>query len=450
MDLKIDLIIKSVGFKKSSEKSGITLNKKFYPASRGINIYILFNLDYSDNPNNLDAIFKNYDTCANDETDNIIGLIKYALNSSAVYIIFLVDDEAYSLLNLNKIKDFSDNNNLDLIKIMKLNYRDGYYFIYDNKCKKLIYEKIEKVTLIKDLYLIDIGQNEISRKPTIYIVCTLDLHALFVEYIESIKEIINIIYLQLDNTKNYDYDSNDVYIFCQTIDNHHGKFEPISIEKSLINRQFNKFIINMEQMTIVKRNKLTQWHLDNNVKVIDYSIENIQLLQTVNPDSVINHIPYQFNPNEINKLKQYMNISKLFDVAYCGCMSPRRKKILNDLRDNGISVYEISAWGDHRDRSIPMCKILINIHFDDDYNIYESLRCDRWAFAKMPVVSEDSIYTELLDVKKYNLVQFYNYESLVTGVINTLNNLSDMIPTDENIAKVAEERKNILETIQFN
>jgi hypothetical protein len=100
MDLKIDLIIKSVGFKKSSEKSGITLNKKFYPASRGINIYILFNLDYSDNPNNLDAIFKNYDTCANDETDNIIGLIKYALNSSAVYIIFLVDDEAYSLLNL--------------------------------------------------------------------------------------------------------------------------------------------------------------------------------------------------------------------------------------------------------------------------------------------------------------------------------------------------------------
>ena len=48
------------------------------------------------------------------------------------------------------------------------------------------------------------------------------------------------------------------------------------------------------------------------------------------------------------------------------------------------------------------------------------MRCDRWAFATMPIVSEDSIYDELLDVKKYGLVTFCPYDELVTKIIQTL------------------------------
>lgn len=37
-----------------------------------------------------------------------------------------------------------------------------------------------------------------------------------------------------------------------------------------------------------------------------------------------------------------------------------------------------------------MSHILLNIHLQDEWKIYESIRCERWRFAGMKIVSETS------------------------------------------------------------
>lgn len=41
-----------------------------------------------------------------------------------------------------------------------------------------------------------------------------------------------------------------------------------------------------------------------------------------------------------------------------------------------------------RDKEIGKC---YNLHFGPEYNVYESIRCERWRFAGMPVYSEPCV-----------------------------------------------------------
>jgi hypothetical protein len=116
------------------------------------------------------------------------------------------------------------------------------------------------------------------------------------------------------------------------------------------------------------------------------------------------------------------------------------------LKEKGVNVFYVNnAWRDERDILIGKCKILVNIHYGDDYNVYESIRCDRWIFSGKVVVSESSQDQENLDI--YPLVEWAPYDKLVDKVIETLKNYDEIVKKrDEKlIDKIAENRKQFKE-----
>jgi hypothetical protein len=399
------VIIRSTGFGKPGPRSGVYHNETVHQSTRGINLYYIRNNEIE---------LRTYDTCVYDMTDDIINQISLFLASNCRYLIAIVDDEASSGLNTARIVESLPQ--LHLKHLTSLGYRDSYYFVYDNLLNKLINERISKTHSISNSY--EYNSGTLLTGPNVYLVCEANLYAIFYEYINSFRYKLDLIFLLLTDTNQYNYvdDPNEVYIFCQSVDNHFNSFAAPT--DSIANRKFNRLVINMEQMTITSRYEFMKWHIERLIPMIDYSLENMQITK----QSL--YLPYQYDEVEINKLKHfYDDTKKLYDVAFCGAMSYRRQAILNQLRNLGLRVFEIWGWYDERDIRIACCKVLINIHYDTNYGIYESIRCDRWAFAGMPVISENSIHNELLDVKKYNVVMFYEFDDLAEATNYCVKNL---------------------------
>jgi hypothetical protein len=140
--------------------------------------------------------------------------------------------------------------------------------------------------------------------------------------------------------------------------------------------------INTEQLTFPI--KLAEYNLYaiNGVEVYDYSIENIKL------SGKGTYLPYTEIPEETAKLKQFLKQSKLYDFAVIGTPSTDRHNAIQKIINRGYTVYHIRGWGDTRDQEVGKCKYLLNLHYNPDYQIYESIRCERWRFAGMPIYSE--------------------------------------------------------------
>lgn len=192
----------------------------------------------------------------------------------------------------------------------------------------------------------------------------------------------------------------DTHIFCQRI------------PQAWIGAA-NAICFNTEQLT---RKKWLDYLIGlrrKGVRLIDYSPENMAILKAATPEiaSEISYEPYRYNPIETDKLKHLIkNTPKAYDFAFFGALSPYRLSILNRLSLFKINI--INKWGDERDKEIAKCKILLNIHYNQEYNVYESFRCDRWAFAGLPVLSEQSIKYDLLECHKNGSVKFVSYINL--------------------------------------
>jgi hypothetical protein len=139
------------------------------------------------------------------------------------------------------------------------------------------------------------------------------------------------------------------------------------------------------------------------------------------------YLPYPITPTENDRLKQLINTTpKIYDVCTCGFgpgTSYYRIYIVEQLRQRGVSVTNASGWGDSRDRIIATGKLLINIHYGPQYTIFEHLRCDRWLFAGMPVITQNSISDDELDVK--DLLVIRPYDQLVDTIVDYLNHYED-------------------------
>ena len=64
---------------------------------------------------------------------------------------------------------------------------------------------------------------------------------------------------------------------------------------------------------------------------------------------------------------------------------------------------------------INKCKIIINVHNFDAFNIFEHIRCDRLVFSNKIILSEFSLYQEDLDIKDYIIWEDYD------KIMNTAN-----------------------------
>ena len=191
----------------------------------------------------------------------------------------------------------------------------------------------------------------------IYLVCLEKDYKFFRDYINTIKEGLGINDVIIFDVMNYNYknDSEILYIFCHDIPN------------NLINKKFNKILLNTEQLTIKRFNIQTEQMLNGNIPVIDYSIENIMTLEkdssvkindmfhlsnnvhiekfnTYMKKKSIVYIPYQYLESEVELLKKYYNtIPKIYDVAFCGAVSDRRNHIISELQNKGVKIKIISA-----------------------------------------------------------------------------------------------------------
>lgn len=238
--------------------------------------------------------------------------------------------------------------------------------------------------------------------------CRSKVYCYFREYVESLLRGKDKVILFEDNEKVIIEDDNISNIFLSFI----PPYENIELNY-IHNNKINIFYLNTEQATRenVKHfilnnlsilNKFKEKYNDNvNIGIIDYSNQNIKLLQDMKfLDSYeMHYIPYQFNEKENNKLKTFLKSNKNTDVAYCGTDSQYRYDILNKIEKKNIGVNICTGFFDDRDSKISQSKVLINIHFEKSYNIYESIRCDRWIFAGHLVLSETTVDDKLIDLK---------------------------------------------------
>jgi hypothetical protein len=215
----------------------------------------------------------------------------------------------------------------------------------------------------------------------------------------------------------------------------------ISINKNIDNI---RYVINMEQNR-GSENQIKKWLADQKI-VLNYNTYHVNTIKDKNHY----YLPYQINLEEIDKLKRFGLTDKKYDVIICTVNSDKRSIIYNKLLEKGVKVYNIGGWEDRRDIEIAKGKILLNIHYNTHYKIYESLRCDRWLLSGMMVITENSIDDNELDVKDLLIIE--KYDNLVDKVIEVLLNYEKYYNNYESLLlKKKEEiilnRKNKLNTV---
>jgi len=169
-----------------------------------------------------------------------------------------------------------------------------------------------------------------------------------------------------------------------------------------------KIIYNIEQMTrqsMIEKNLHIMKRQDI-IEVWDYSISNYNILKNHNLN--VFHIPFKLTLEKILDYRNLQTLDKIYDVAFSGQMGPYRQTILDQLKARGLEVLILDGdYSLNRDVQIGKSKLLLNIHYDTTYKVFETIRCEPWLSSGFPVISEISLdddprainvsYTNLVD-----------------------------------------------------
>lgn len=263
--------------------------------------------------------------------------------------------------------------------------------------------------------------------------CDKSIEIYMIDFIKSLDS-IGLIY---DEKKEIN-DKNIIYIQ-----------NPPSIDKTII-------YCNTEQFTVKKYfnqfiNKLNDKRC-NNIYFMDYSYSNLEIINKLpqfkmNIDRInLFHLPYCYNPIEIDLLSElYKKTYKSYHVGLISVNSKRRMKISYALTLLGIKVNNINKFGIDREKEMAKCHILVNIHFADDYQVFEEIRCMRWWYAGVPIISEFSINMSNLDIFPY--IVWCPYHNITLTVVDYFKNKSKYMNYYQNpeiIKSIALNRKNIV------
>ena len=130
------------------------------------------------------------------------------------------------------------------------------------------------------------------------------------------------------------------------------------------------------------------------------------------------YLSYQVNYDEIYNLPKTKDICII--LGSFGDIPTKRKYIIDLIKSKGYEIDFISGWKKERDEKLFTYKILVNISYQEDYKIFESLRCDRCIFNKMIVISDKKEDMNLYYLKNYMI--FEDYNKVADKVIEVLNN----------------------------
>lgn len=150
-------------------------------------------------------------------------------------------------------------------------------------------------------------------------------------------------------------------------------------------------LYNIEQMTrdTMLSTSVERMSLPDIMEVWDYSSANASILK--NYGLKVRHVQMKLSLDTIIKYRNY-RVEPEYDIAFCGQMSEYRQNILTKLQEKGKTVKIIDGdYSGQRDVDIGKAKLLINIHYNENYRIFESIRCEPWIASGMKVLSESSL-----------------------------------------------------------
>ena len=250
---------------------------------------------------------------------------------------------------------------------------------------------------------------------------------------------------------------NEYFIFTQMI-----------LETSFFTSQINSSILlsdriiflNVEMLTEEKRfNRMLDIIKYTNFSIADYSLENIHfltnMLKNENFSNKIIYLPYQFNLKENLVLTNYDDIYE-YDIGIINAyveksdtvdssLTYRRNRIWEALqKEDTIKTVNIMGWNEERDELIKKCKIIMNVHHFECFNIHECIRCDRLVFAQKLIISDNSIYQDKTDT--YDFIIYSEYDKLIEKAKTVLENFHIFNTTMKNtfLEPLIENRKQLL------
>ena len=327
---------------------------------------------------------------------------EYSINDIAKILINIIkpDDVIKDWLSYESDRNFNDfRYHIDNSKLRSLGWEQCVDF--KDSLISLVHWYTREINYIKHW--------DIRKALNITFFCDTTKYNYYQDYIESIiRNISNsqlILYVRNEDILHYMKKKiNHIYIFIQSIPN-------IKLHK-LVNQE-NTFILNVEQLSIPSYKKYMR-KVNNITKIIDYSKSNLKHLENQNNL----YLPYQVNEQEI------FNYEKTNDVAFIGTQSEYRTSIINKLKKNGINVDIINGWYRERDEKLLRYKIILNIHYNENYKIFEEIRCNRCIFNKMIVITQTSENMEDYPLRKYIIEK--DYDDLVDTVVDVLNNYKNI------------------------
>ena len=180
-----------------------------------------------------------------------------------------------------------------------------------------------------------------------------------------------------------------------------------------------KYLYNTEQLTRTRFIPELKEHAKTK-RLIDYSMTNISILQPQIEQKIL-YFPILFSPDLIQPKKE-----KIYDVAFIGYITPRRAAILRELSKTcQVMIINTYAYLE-KYRQIFSAKVLLNVHAETDFQVFEFSRCSIPVFNGQVVISEDADVSKETgtnaEVVKH--VIFSPYDQLVTKVKEVLKDYS--------------------------
>lgn len=180
----------------------------------------------------------------------------------------------------------------------------------------------------------------------------------------------------------------------------------------------SSIIYNLEQFDSKSMLNVTMLPLFKKFTVWDYSKRNIENFRKMGCKNFFYHVPIGYVP----ELTCIAPVSPQdIDVLFYGSTNARREKILEELKQRGLTVVTLfGVYGKERDAVIARAKVIINIHFYES-SIFEIVRISYLLANHKAVVAECNKDTEIAEDLK-TAVALAPYDKLVETCIELVNN----------------------------
>jgi hypothetical protein len=277
------------------------------------------------------------------------------------------------------------------------------------------------------------------------------------DYIHSLNIISDVIHLNQFTVDRVNA-TNDIFILTQM-------WLDVSIFSKEMIQSGRIVFLNVEMLSEDTRMNQVISLITAGIPILDYSLSNMTFLKLYMEDNKIQsnvstiYLPYQYNLRDQMQLENIdgvytydvgiINALPKQDASVDSKFTYRRTRLWEQLQATGWKCINILGWGAERDELLKRCKVIINIHHFECFNIFEQIRCDRLIFAKKLVVSDKSVFTESYDL--LGNVLWEDYDNIIPRTKEVLenfdmyNNIMKSLSMD---AVIVNRRRQLLEACE--